>query len=95
MTLLSWYQDIPSATNFIDPVFHSKRHGNGGNRSFYSSKFVDAAIARMYTGDQNTEIRAITSRINKDAPWIFLWSVHENYAVSPKAAQFGELENFL
>ena len=45
LTLLTWYADYPSIWNFLDPVFHEKKLGNGGNRSFYTN----SNICLLYT----------------------------------------------
>ena len=99
LTLLTWYLDSESILNFLDPVFSSTNPGNGGNRSFYKNTLIQADIEKFRNGmdikkNQNV-LRKIFNTIEDDAPWIFLWSIDENYIISKKASQYPELPGFL
>ncbi|MDZ4727299.1 MAG: ABC transporter substrate-binding protein [Leptospira sp.] len=92
LTLLTWYADYPSIWNFLDPVFHEKKLGNGGNRSFYTNSNITSML------DQKRSIREamdIVDTISNDAPWIFLWSIQENYLVSDKFILHEGLSDYL
>ena len=98
LTLLSWYLDYNSALNFIDPLFNSSRLGNGGNRSFYQNRKIDNFIQlAQQQGPKfiDSGLKDITETISEDAPWIFLWSIHENYLISVKALQYPALLKLL
>lgn len=77
LTFLTWYADYESPLAFLDPVFHSQKPGNGGNRSFYNNPDMDEFI-------QTKNIDSAISDLIRDQPWIFLWSITENYVVSEK-----------
>ncbi len=81
LTLLTWYIDYDSPLNFIDPLFSSDSFGNGGNRAFFQNKEMDEIIQRsrnnlfLSESDQEKAMQIL----QKENPWIFLWSLHENY----------------
>lgn len=96
LTLLTWYIDYDSIHNFIDPLFASDSFGNSGNRSFYSNPLVDEYIRKIRSNpDSNYNTVEIVKVLNEDAPWVFLWSIHENYILSKKASNFTELIELL
>ncbi len=99
LTLLTWYLDSDSIVNLIDPIFSSVSQGNGGNRSFYSNKFIQNQIDRIQKESalkkNKKYLKEIFEKIHEDAPWIFLWSVDENYIFSEKAKAFPRLQEFL
>ncbi len=87
-TFLTWYADYPSPMAFLDPVFHSQKHGNGGNRSFFSHKKLDEYI-------EAEDLEAAIRLLLEEKPWIFLWSIHENYLVSDKVLKFPLIQQYL
>ena len=93
LTLLTWYSDFDSVWNFLDPLFHPNKVGNGGNRSFYQNKDVGNILDKPFKNNQDA-IQAIEI-IRKDKPWIFLWSIQENYLVSKEFLRYNVLADFL
>ena len=95
-TLLTWYIDYDSIYNFIDPLFAKDSFGNGGNRSFYSNPQIEDYIRQIRINPEAaTDPVKIVQLLKEDYPWIFLWSIHENYVLSTKATQFPELIQLL
>lgn len=95
-TLLTWYIDYDSIYNFIDPLFAKDSFGNGGNRSFYSNPQIEEYIRQIRINPEAaTDPVKIVQLLKEDYPWIFLWSIHENYVLSTKATQFPELIQLL
>jgi peptide/nickel transport system substrate-binding protein len=97
LTLLTWYLDYDSVNNFIDPLFSNENMGNAGNRAFYSNSIVQAYIGKLKKEEvvSERELEKVIQTLYEEAPWIFLWSVHENYVLSPKALRFPVLLNYL
>lgn len=96
LTLLTWYIDYDSIHNFIDPLFAKDSFGNAGNRAFYSNPEIEDYIRQIRISPEQAQSPVtIVRTIQEDAPWIFLWSIHENYIVSPKATKFPHLVNLL
>ncbi len=92
LTLLTWYSDFPSVWNFIDPLFHEKKLGNGGNRSHY----INSKLTKRLDQKRNFEdARNLIHEVEEDAPIIFLWSIQENYLVSDKFIRYESLSDFL
>lgn len=91
LTLLTWYIDYDSISNFIDPLFSSGNFGNGGNRAFYKNDRIDSFIQKL-RNESNTKEDTLEAVkvLYDDAPWIFLWSMHENYIISEKALRYSE-----
>jgi peptide/nickel transport system substrate-binding protein len=87
-TFLTWYADTPNATSFLDPVFLSSKKGNGGNRAHYENPEVDEAVK------MRNNLKAIDLLL-KDLPWIYLWSIQENYLISEKLNQKQVLLEYL
>ncbi|HMV79219.1 MAG TPA: ABC transporter substrate-binding protein [Leptospiraceae bacterium] len=86
ITLLTWYSDNDESIDFIDPVFSSKSLGGGGNRSFFENEEMQKIIevsAKSGTLSLQNRIRAAEIQEEK-LPWIYLWSLHENYLISDK-----------
>ncbi|WP_411821789.1 ABC transporter substrate-binding protein [Leptospira sp. 'Mane'] len=94
LTLLTWYADYESVWNFLDPVFHGEKLGNGGNRAFYSNTKITEILNDRKERNLPNAIKLI-HRIEEDAPWIFLWSIQENYLVSDKFIRYEGLSEFL
>lgn len=88
LTFLTWYADYESPLAFIDPVFHSEKMGNGGNRSFYSNPAIDKAI-------QENSIEDAIQILIQDKPWIFLWSIQENYLISDEIKNYPSILEYL
>lgn len=83
LTLLTWYADYDSALNFLDPLFASDKFGNAGNRSFYKNEKLDKIIQEsrkkfLLTKELQKEAMQI---LHEELPWIFLWSLNENYLI--------------
>jgi len=97
LTLLTWYADYDSAINFIDPLFASDKFGNGGNRAFYKNSRVDELIflARKTLELTEKSQKEILEILKLDNPWIFLWSLHENYLIRTSVYEDPDLELFL
>jgi len=96
LTLLTWYIDYDSIYNFIDPLFAKDSFGNGGNRSFYSNVEVEEYIRKIRINpDEAADPVKIVRLLKEDYPWVFLWSIHENYILSKKAMNFPELVELL
>ncbi|EKJ88283.1 peptide/nickel transport system substrate-binding protein [Leptospira meyeri] len=93
LTLLTWYSDFDSVWNFLDPLFHPNKVGNGGNRSFYKNEAVGNILEKSFKSDQDA--LQVIKIIRKDKPWIFLWSIQENYLVSKEFLRYNVLVDFL
>jgi peptide/nickel transport system substrate-binding protein len=92
LTLLTWYADFPSIWNFLDPLFHKDKLGNGGNRSH----FVNLDISKKLDEKKDMQsAKALAKEIESEAPWIFLWSIQENYLVSDRFIHHEALSDFL
>ncbi|WCL50395.1 ABC transporter substrate-binding protein [Leptospira sp. GIMC2001] len=87
-TFLTWYADYESPMAFLDPVFHSAKVGNAGNRAFYKNSKLDESLAE-------NDIQTAISILVQDKPWIFLWSIQENYLISKKIINYPELLDYL
>lgn len=94
LTLLTWYADYESIWNFLDPVFHEEKSGNGGNRAFYSNRGITKILNDRKERNLPNALKII-KQIEEDAPWIFLWSIQENYLVSDKFTRYAGLSEFL
>ena len=92
LTLLTWYLDFDSALNFLDPLFFSNSPGNGGNRTFYRNPEMDEVILKSrQKGDLDADSQAKSLELlESDLPWIFLWSLDENYLVSKQALLYSQ-----
>jgi peptide/nickel transport system substrate-binding protein len=92
LTLLTWYADYPSVWNFLDPLFHEKKLGNGGNRALYKNNKLTSRLDEK----KNLNVaKDLIYEIEEDAPWIFLWSIQENYLVSDKFILHEALSDYL
>jgi peptide/nickel transport system substrate-binding protein len=97
ITLLTWYLDYDSTLNFIDPLFASDSKGNAGNRAFYENEEINEIIKKsriegeLEEGDQ----QRVMEILFKENPWIYLWTIHENYMVSERAFKYEYSENLL
>jgi peptide/nickel transport system substrate-binding protein len=97
LTLLTWYIDYDSALNFIDPLFASDKFGNGGNRSYYKNNTMDEII---FSGRKKLQLTENAQKetmeiLKSDSPWIFLWSLHENYLIRSSINKNKHSELFL
>lgn len=93
LTLLTWYSDFDSVWNFLDPLFHPEKVGNGGNRSFYRNTEVGKILNKPFKNDQDA--LQVIEKVREDKPWIFLWSIQENYLVSKDFLRYNALADFL
>lgn len=83
LTLLTWYADFDSALNFLDPLFASDKFGNAGNRSFYKNEKLDKMIQdsrKKFFLNEKTQEEAMEILL-QDLPWVFLWTLNENYLI--------------
>jgi len=76
--LSAWSMDFPDASNFLDPLFHSRsiHDVNSENRSFYVNRELDSLLDRA-RGERDTVRRTEMYRqandiVARDAPWAFL-----------------------
>ncbi|MCC5814931.1 MAG: ABC transporter substrate-binding protein [Leptospira sp.] len=88
LTFLTWYADYESPIAFLDPLFHSTKIGNGGNRSFYKNPILDKTI-------QQKNIDEAVNILIEDKPWIFLWSIRENYLISDRVKKYPTIQEYL
>lgn len=88
LTFLTWYVDESSLLAFLDPLFHPYKLGNGGNRAFYKNEEILKWI-------QEKKYSQALKLVLEDKPWIFLWSVYENYLVSQKIYKYPKIIEFL
>ncbi|TGK87320.1 ABC transporter substrate-binding protein [Leptospira noumeaensis] len=93
LTLLTWYSDFDSIWNFLDPLFHPAKMGNGGNRSFYHNNEIGKILDKPFKNNQDALL--VIEKIREDKPWIFLWSIQENYLVSKEFLRYNALVDFL
>ncbi|PJZ44647.1 ABC transporter substrate-binding protein [Leptospira brenneri] len=93
LTLLTWYSDFDSVWNFLDPLFHPTKLGNGGNRSFYQKENVGKILDNPFKTEKDALL--VIEKIREDKPWIFLWSIQENYLVSKAFLRYTALSDFL
>lgn len=70
MYLMKWSADYPHAENFLNPLFHSRNAGVGGNRAHFKDTVLDAMLDR--TGYSVAEVDAIQQRIRLGSPWLFI-----------------------
>lgn len=84
LTFLTWYADTESPFAFLDPLFHSRKVGNGGNRAFYRNPEMDSAL-------ETRNLDKALDILTEDTPWIFLWSIQENYLLSPAISRYPRL----
>lgn len=94
LTLLTWYSDYDSIWNFLDPLFHPDKLGNGGNRTFYKNE----SLRIPFENKENlspTDTLSIIRKLEEDKPWLFLWSIQENYLVSKEFLQYTDLSDYL
>lgn len=91
LTLLTWYSDSDSIFEFFDPLFHSKKQGNGGNRSFYSNIEVDSILDSRNPSKLSHALKIIL----EDSPWVFLWSIPEKIMINDKISTYPDLFDYL
>ncbi|MCZ8344448.1 MAG: ABC transporter substrate-binding protein [Leptospira sp.] len=94
LTLLTWYSDYDSIWNFLDPLFHPDKLGNGGNRTFYKNEKLRILFDNKESLSQDQTIDVIR-QIEADMPWLFLWSIQENYLVSREFLRYSDLSDYL
>ena len=88
LTLLTWYLDDDSKFGFLDPLFNGEKFGGGGNRSFYNNEFVNNHLSKLNIESVYSQV---VETIIADSPWVFLWSLPENFWMSQELAEFPEL----
>ncbi|MGV3667769.1 MAG: ABC transporter substrate-binding protein [Leptospira bouyouniensis] len=93
LTLLTWYSDYDSIWNFLDPLFHPEKIGNGGNRSFYQNQMIGKLLNKPNRNIDDA--KQVIETVTNEKPWIFLWSIQENYLVSKEFLRYSELADYL
>jgi peptide/nickel transport system substrate-binding protein len=88
LTFLTWYGDYESPMAFLNPLFLSTKTGNAGNRAFYKNKEMDKAI-------EQENILESLKLLKQDKPWIFLWSIQENYLLSESILPYSDIVEYL
>jgi len=77
MFWISWWADYPDPENFLFPLFHSRNHGAGGNRSWYTNHEVDTLIEAgqkaVSVGERDRFYMEAESIIVQESPWVFFW----------------------
>lgn len=89
---LSWWADYADAENFLYPVFHSKNHGSGGNRTYCTSLELDHMLDKLHTvHGQHRQflLKEIFGYLDDFMPWVPLWHKTAFYAES------GRLESYV
>lgn len=85
---MNWFGDYPDGENFLNPLFHSKNWGSGGNRAKFKNDEVDALIEEaVKITDENLRSQAydkINRKVVEQAPWLYLWHCSETYVTSPR-----------
>ncbi|MEM7179485.1 MAG: ABC transporter substrate-binding protein [Spirochaetota bacterium] len=100
LTLLTWYIDYDSKINFLDPLFASNSFGSGGNRSFYKNTKVDNLLSKLQQekislNEKEQLFWQTLGILKKDAPWVYLWSLNENYLLSNKVKELANPKQYL
>ncbi|MCX7679213.1 MAG: ABC transporter substrate-binding protein [Spirochaetes bacterium] len=92
MAYFTWYGDYPEPENYLFPLFHSRNAGVGGNRAFYENREVDVLLERaQQTVDVQKRFdiyRQVEAIIQKDVPWIFLWTSTKRIVLSERVKGF-------
>ena len=74
---LSWFADGADPIAFVASLVESRRRGAGGNRTFYASPEVDAALAEARAANDRAAARAALTRAERlalaDAPLLPLF----------------------
>ena len=93
MGYVSWYQDYPDPSDFVDPILSCATAVKGGsNFALYCNKSVDANAAAA-KGEQDAtkrtaEYQAIQNQIMADAPWVPIWHQEWYTLLSPRVQTF-------
>lgn len=74
-----WLADYPHPENFLEPLFHSRNHGMGGNRAYYHNPIVDKILDN--TNYSKKDIIKIQKIIQKDSPWLFVGHMQKRYFI--------------
>ncbi len=85
---MNWFGDYPDGENFLNPLFHSKNWGSGGNRARFKSEEIDRLLEEaVKITDENKRSQAydeINRKVVEQAPWIYLWHCSESYVTGPR-----------
>lgn len=96
---MNWYGDYPDGENFLNPLFHSKNWGSGGNRARFKNDEVDAMIEEaVKITDEKLRAEAydkINRKVADLAPWIYLWHSSESYLAGPRVEHIDFYPMFL
>ena len=86
--LMNWFGDYPDGENFLNPLFHSKNWGSGGNRARFKNDEVDRLLEEaVKITDEKLRSEAydkINRKVADQAPWIYLWHCSESYVTGPR-----------
>ncbi|MCS6984609.1 MAG: ABC transporter substrate-binding protein [Leptospiraceae bacterium] len=90
--LFKWLADYPHPENFLEPLFHSRNIGVGGNRAYYVNNKVDQLIDRGdYSPRKLFEIQRI---IQEDAPWLFVGHLRKKYLFKTNGGFYPEPQTY-
>lgn len=96
---MNWYGDYPDGENFLNPLFHSKNWGSGGNRARFKSDEIDALLDEaVKITDEKLRAEAydkINRKVVDQAPWIYLWHCSETYLTGPRVEHIDLYPMFL
>lgn len=85
---MNWYGDYPDGENFLNPLFHSKNWGSGGNRAHFKDEEIDRLLEEaVKITDEKLRAEAydrINRKVIDQAPWIYLWHCSESYLAGPR-----------
>ncbi len=87
--LFKWLVDYPHPENFLEPLFHSRNFGSGGNRAYYSNPEVDRLLDK--TDYSPAQLRLIQNKIRDDAPWLFVGHMRKRHYLRRNAGFQGEM----
>ncbi len=93
MGYVSWYQDYPDPSDFIDPILSCATAVKGGsNFAWYCNKDVDA-LAAQAKGENDPAKRKqmyadVQNKIMADAPWVPIWHQEWYTLLSDRVQQF-------
>ncbi|WP_090553645.1 glutathione ABC transporter substrate-binding protein [Natronincola ferrireducens] len=81
MFILGWVTVTGDPDYGLYPLFHSKTHGDAGNRTFYTNERVDELLdlARVNVDPATREAAymEVQEIVRNEAPWIFTWTGEE------------------
>lgn len=88
-SISAWSMDFPDASNFLDPLFHSRsiHDTNSENRSFYRNpdldRLLDAARSERDPAKRRDMYHQANEIVAHDAPWAFIYNQMTLEVVQP------------